>query len=184
VQAQRTRGVRATTEAMGMRRFVGIIIVLAGGVAAAPAAGQQRQADLHANYVRMTRSESNAWGAGAALQLTWGGTQAPINVGTSVGADYLKQEQGGPSQTSVTGDVTLQPGGGGSVTPYAGGSASANWSTGRGAQWSGARLGLEGIGGLQVKLSGALAVKAEERFGYVRGEEHALTTRVGVATNF
>lgn len=166
-----------------MRRIVGII-ALAGGVMAAPAAGQQRQADLHANYARMTRSESNAWGAGAALQLTWGGKQAPVNVGTSVGADYLKQEQGGPSQTSVTGDATLQPGGGGSVTPYAGGSVSANWSGGSNKQWSGTKVGLETLAGLQLKLGGSLSGKAEERYGYVRGQEHTLTTRLGILVSF
>jgi hypothetical protein len=130
------------------------VALLAGGLAAAPAAAQQRQADLHADYSRLTQSKSNAWGAGAALQLTWGGQQA------------------------------LQPGGGGSVTPYAGGSASANWSGGDQSQWSGAKLGLETLAGLQAELGGSLSGKVEERYGYVRGQEHALTTRVGVLLSF
>ena len=162
-----------------MRTLLGAALAAA---LAAPAAAQQRQGDLHANYTRGTATHSTSRGAGANFQLTWGGQRAPVTMGTAAGVDYLK-ESGGPSQWNLAYDGTVQVGHA-DLTPYAGGSASANWSTGRGAQWSGARLGLEGIGGLQVKLSGALAVKAEERFGYVRGEEHALTTRVGVATNF
>ena len=36
------------------------------------------------------------------------------------------------------------------------------------------------IGGLQLKTSPAVTLKAEERFGYIRGQEHSLSTRFGV----
>ena len=141
-------------------------------------AQQQRQGELHANYARQTQSESNAWGAGAQLQLVWGAKHAPVVFGTSFGADYLKQEGGGPNSWNGSVDGVLQPGGSATVTPYAGGSIGANWSTGDGAQWSGARLGLETLGGVQVKI-GTASAKIEERFGYVRGQEHSLATRLG-----
>ena len=73
--------------------------------------------------------------------------------------------------------------GGGALTPYVGGSVGANWSTGDEAQSSGARGGLETMAGVQVKLGAsdkAPSLKLEERFGYVRGQEHALGTRIGL----
>ena len=158
-----------------------LMVAVAGSVAA-----QERNLDLHLDYVRGMTSHANSWGGGAAAQLTWGGNSAPIKVNTSGGADYTKQDNGGPSQTSAGLDVTLQPGGSSALTPYAGGSTSANWSGGNAKQWEGARLGLEAIAGLQFKPSpdANLAWKAEERFGYVRGQEHTLATRVGVLISF
>jgi hypothetical protein len=103
-----------------------------------------------------------------------------MRASVSPGFDFAKQEDGGPAQESVTLDVTVQPGGSSSITPYVGVSASANWSGGSNKQWEGTRLGLETLGGVQVKAGGPLAVKAEERFGYVDGQEHTLTTRLGV----
>lgn len=143
---------------------------------------QERSADLHLNYARGTQSHQNSWGGGAGLQLTWGGSKAPAKLSTSVGGDYTKQENGGPSQTSVSTDWTVQPGGNSALTPYAGGSASANWSGGSASQWSGSRLGLDAIGGVQFKPSpdANITWKAEERFGYVRGQEHTLGTRIGI----
>jgi hypothetical protein len=155
-----------------------VIIAISGGSLQA----QERTADLHLNYARTTQTHQNSWGGGAALQLTWGGSNAPAKLNTSLGADYTKQENGGPSQTSVSTDFTVQPGGSSALTPYAGGSASANWSGGAASQWSGSRLGLEAVGGLQFKPSpdANISWKLEERFGYVRGQEHQLTTRLGM----
>jgi len=144
------------------------------------AAQPQLQLDLHGNYVRTTQTWTTAWGGGGAVQVTWGGPQSLINVGTALGVDHTRQENGGPTQTGGTFDLTLQPGGSGSFVPYVGGSASVNWSGGEAAQWQGARLGLEALAGLQIKLGGPLSVKAEERYGYVDGQEHTLTTRLGV----
>ena len=159
-----------------------IFFVCTAGIAGA----QERNLDLHLDYARGTSSHANSWGAGAAAQLTWGGNSAPAKVSTSLGADYTKQENSGPSQTSVSLDVTAQPGGSSALTPYAGGSTSANWSGGDAKQWNGAKLGLEVLGGLQFKPSpnSNLAWKAEERFGYVRGQEHTLSTRLGVLISF
>lgn len=150
-------------------------------------AQDQRQVDVHANYSRATQTETNSWGAGTQVQLVWGSSSAPVKLGTSLGGDFLKQEAGGPTQVNTSLDGVVQLGTGGAVTPYAGGSGGANWSVGDDAQWSGARVGLEAIAGLSVSLgpSGSSpSVKAEERFGYVHGQEHALGTRLGVAFPF
>ena len=164
-----------------MRKSLGVV-ALAFCAMGTRAAAQQSSLDLHASYARATVSKSNAWGAGASYQLAAGGKKAPLQLNSSVGADYMKQDNGGPSQTSVSYDGTLQPGGSGTVTPYAGGSVSANWSGGSNKQWDGAKLGLEAIAGLQVKLGlSGVSWKVEERYGYVREQQdHTLTTRVGV----
>ena len=159
--------------------------VLAAALVATPAAAQQFQADVHGNYGRGTHSHADAWGAGGQVQATWGARNAPLKLATSAGIDYTKQDAG-PTQTSVGSDITLQPGGGGSLVPYAGGSLGANWSSGHAKQWTGARLGLETLAGVQITLPamGALSWRLEERFGYVRGQEHTLSTRLGVAASF
>lgn len=158
-----------------------VVLSLAG----MPLAAQQSSAEVHANYVRTTVSKSNAWGGGAQLQLTAGGKKAPLQVNSSVGVDWTKQDNNGPSQTSLSYDAVVQPGGSGTVTPYLGGSVGANWSGGSNKQWDGAKLGLEAVGGLQVKLGlSGVSWKVEERYGYVREQsDHNLTTRVGVVVN-
>jgi hypothetical protein len=167
------------------------ISVLAGAAVAAlilssPAAAQQMQGDLHGNYARATQTDVNSWGAGGQLQATWGGQSAPVKLGTSGALDYTKQDNGGPSQTTVSADATLQPGGNGSLIPYAGGSIGANWSGGDQKQWTGAKMGLETLAGLQIKSAamGPVSWKVEERFGYVKGQEHQLTTRLGAILSF
>jgi len=113
------------------------------------------------------------------VQVTVG--SQPVKVSLAPSLDYLKQENSGPSQTSLSADLDVQPGGNSPVTPYAGVSAGANWSGGNNKQWEGSRLGLETLAGVQVKLGGSsVSAKGEERFGYVKGQEHTLTTRIGV----
>ena len=164
-----------------MRNSLGVM-ALALCAVGTRAAAQESSAEVHANYVRATVSKSNAWGGGAQYQLTAGGKKAPVKINTSLGLDYTKQDNGGPSQTSLSYDAVLQPGGSGTLTPYAGGSVGANWSGGSNKQWDGAKLGLEAIGGFQVKLGlSGVSWKVEERYGYVRGQQdHNLTTRAGV----
>ncbi|GLC25772.1 hypothetical protein [Roseisolibacter agri] len=159
------------------------LLLVAPLVPAALHAQTQRQLDVHGSYQRGTTTESNAWGAGAQVQLVFGPSSAPVRLGTSLGGDALRPEGGGSMQWNASLDAVAQFGGGAAVTPYVGGSVGANWSTGDEAQWSGARGGLETMAGVQVKLGAsdkAPSLKLEERFGYVRGQEHTLGTRVGI----
>jgi hypothetical protein len=146
------------------------------------AAAQQPSVDLHADYARGTMTHSNSWGGGAALQLTFGGSTAPIQVNTSLAGDYLKQSQGGPGTAILGYDLTFQPGGNNAITPYAGAGASLNWSTGDNKSWEGAKAGYDAIGGLQLTFSFLPSIKwkVEERFGYINKEEHTLQTRAGI----
>jgi hypothetical protein len=150
-------------------------------VTASSAAAQQSLVEAHASYVRTTQSHSNSWGAGAQLNTNWGSKQAPVQFSTSEGIDWTKQEDDGPSTTSLGLDVNIQPGGGGVITPYAGGSVSANWVSKNAPD--GALLGLEYLAGVYYKLEaqGKLSLHAEVRSGYVRTQEHTVTGRFGVA---
>jgi len=150
-------------------------------IAASPLAAQQSQLDVHGDYSHAVSSGTNSWGAGVALPVTWGAKSSPVRVATSPGFDWTRESGGGPSQESLGLDVTAQPGGNSTVTPYAGGSASANWSTGTGKQWEGSRLGLEALAGAQITLRpDKLSAKLEERYGYVSHNDHMWTTRAGL----
>jgi hypothetical protein len=158
------------------------IAVAFGLIGAASGAGaQQSQVEAHGNYVRTTQTHSSSWGAGAQLNTSWGSKQAPVQLSTSEGVDWTQQENDGPSTTSLGLDVNIQPGGGGVLTPYVGGSVSANWVSKNAP--SGALLGLEYLGGVFYKLEaqGKVSLHAEVRSGYVRTQEHTVTGRFGVA---
>ena len=162
-----------------------LALVAAVAAGAARAEAQERQIEAHGDFARTTHSHERAWGGGAQLQLTWGREEQPVRLGTSLGADYQKAEHGGSSQTSASLDLTLQPGGGGRLTPYAGGSVSANRLAGGGSP-SATELGLQLIAGAQLKLDprGAVALRADVRPGYVRTQEHQVTIQFGVSSSF
>ncbi|MFL5560978.1 MAG: hypothetical protein ACJ79K_05840 [Gemmatimonadaceae bacterium] len=162
-------------------RFTALVLGIAG-ISAFPApAAAQSQLDVHGNWARTTATHTTSWGAGIGFQATVGGKSSPIALSAAPSFDYLKQENSGPAQEILSLDLDLQPGGSGTVIPYVGASAGANWSSGSGKQWEGTKLGLETLGGVQLKVgTSALSLKGEERFGYVRGQEHTLTTRFGV----
>ena len=143
---------------------------------------QEWSAEGHGAYARTTQTHENAWGAGGSIESLWGGAHAAIKLGTSLGGDFQRQSSTATNQWSVSYDATLQPGGTGAVTPYAGGSVSANWLTGDSAT-EGPLLGLQYIVGIEVKPSSKSAVsfKAELRPGYVRTQEHSLTWRAGLS---
>lgn len=158
-------------------------IATLASLAAAPLAAQQSAVEAHANFARTTQSNTNSWGAGALYQLTFGGKQAPVQLSTSLGADYLKEEGGGSSQTSGSIDVNLQAGGGSTVSPYVGGSVSENWLSG-GDVPNDPKVGLEYIIGAQIKATPSVAVRVEVRPGYVKTQEHNVTYRLGFMTSF
>jgi hypothetical protein len=136
----------------------------------------------HGTYARTTQSHQNSWGAGAQLAGTWGSKSAPVQLGMSVGGDWLTQENSGPTQWSISYEPTLQAGGGHALIPYVGGSISANWLSGNNSP-SGALLGLQSIFGVQFKpeSQGPLSVRLEARPGYVRTQEHSVDWRFGVS---
>jgi hypothetical protein len=160
------------------------IVALILGVVATPLAAQQPQLDLHGNFVVGTSTHLKSWGAGVGVQKTFGASTDPVRLSLAPSLDVVKQEHDGPTQTTLSVDLDAQPGGNSTVTPYVGLSAGSNWSGGDARQWEGARLGIEMLGGLTAKLSSSVSVKAEERFGYVNGQEHTLTTRAGVLVSF
>jgi len=145
------------------------------------AGAQESQVEVHANYLPGTGRNSTAWGAGGQYQLTLGSKQQAVRLSPSLGVDWSRQEESGPSTTSVGLDVNVQPGGDSQLTPYAGGSVSANWVSEDAPK--GALLGLEYMGGVYYKLEpkGALSLHLEVRYGYVRTQEHQATGRFGVA---
>lgn len=163
---------------------------LAAGVAlltalAAPRlrAQQERQIEAHAVYARETQSHDVSWGGGALYELVWGSEERPVRLGTALGADYQKANNGGPGRTSGALELTLEGGrlGLGPVTPYLGGAVTSNWYSGHDAPRR-ALAGIEGIIGAAVRLTprGPLEVKAEFRPGYVHTQEHEQTVHVGL----
>jgi hypothetical protein len=162
-------------------RVLGITAAFAVIALGRPARAQESQLEAHANYQRTTVSHANAWGAGAQYQVTLGAKQQPVRLSPSIGADWTQQESSGPSTTSVGLDVHVQPGGDSPLTPYVGGSVSANWVSKNAP--GGALLGLEYMAGVYYKLEsqGSVSLHAEVRTGYVRTQEHQVTGRLGVA---
>jgi hypothetical protein len=151
---------------------------------AAPAAAQavsQQQVVVEAIYDRAVHAGGYAWGGGAEYQLTWGGARAPVQLGTAVGLDAERQAGDGQRRLGLDADVTVQPGGGARLTPFAGAGAGAVWVRGEGESGR-PRLGLDGIVGAQLTVDRrGTAVQAELRHGYVRGQPHSTSARVGVA---
>ncbi len=149
---------------------------------ATPRAHAQQAVDLHISYATATTSNTVSLGAGAALE-TLLDLVPGIDVAATVGADYQRERALGAPRTSVSLDATIQPerqttG----LVPYAGGSVSANWSGGERSEFRGRRMGLDAIVGLKFSFLGSelVATRIEQRFGYVRGTEHRLTTRLGL----
>jgi hypothetical protein len=141
----------------------------------------QQAADFHVSYVSTTQTHTVAYGLGAAIESILDVVPV-VDVAATVGADYQRERGLGPGRGSLSLDVTLQPqrettG----LVPYAGGSVSANWSGGQLSEWPGMRPGFEAIAGLKFSFlaSETVATRIEQRFGYVRGTEHKMTTRVG-----
>lgn len=70
---------------MGQLMFVGLAMV----VCTASGGAQDWQAEGHATFSRTTQSHTQSWGAGAQVAGTWGGKSAPVQLGMSVGGDWM-----------------------------------------------------------------------------------------------
>lgn len=158
-----------------------IMTALALAIVGRSAGAQESQVEFHGNYVPGSGSSSTAWGGGAQYQVTLGSKEQAVQLSPSLGVDWTKGEESGPSTTSVGLDVNVQPGGDSPLTPYAGGSVSANWVSEDAPK--GTLLGLEYMGGVYYKLEsqGSLSLHLEVRRGYIRTQPHQTTGRFGVA---
>jgi hypothetical protein len=166
-----------------MRRQLGTLLTI--GVMAGPIVAPRADAqliDLHADASVETAQRSTSWGGGFAVGTIFVPAGFAI-VGLSGGADYIREQHLGKPLLSTSIDAALSPAGGGaSFVPYVGGSAGFNWSGGEFSQWSGGRLGLDAIAGVKALFGGQenFGWKLEGRFGYVRGFQHAYSTRLGL----
>jgi Outer membrane protein beta-barrel domain len=163
-----------------MRHGVIIATALCAAAATRTAHAQESSVEGHLNYSRTTQApHSNAWGAGAQYGLTFGSKHKP-QLATNLGVDYMKQEQGGPTQVSGSLDVNVQVPAGPLLTPYVGGSVGINRTSGGGQ--SSTDPGYNYIVGTSLKLESQspLSLRFEVRPGYVRGQPHTVTGRFGV----
>lgn len=159
-------------------------LMLAGGVAGAavgsiPAAAQTLE--MHGTGSVQTDNQSTSWGGGLAV----GRAFLPVGlavIGTSLGADYIREQHLGKGLASVSFALSLSPPHVTRFVPYIGGATSLNWSGGQYAQWTGARVGLDGTVGLRALFGGTdrFGWMVEERYGYIRGFDHSYATRLGL----
>ena len=161
-----------------------LLVVTGLSALARGAVAQQAQLELDGLYSVTTSTHTKSWGGSGGVQVTFGGSNAPLALSVTPSVSYLKQENSGPGQTNLGASVNLQSGGHGAFTPYVGADAGSNWSTGSNKQWEGARLGVDMLAGTEFKFSSKLTGKAEERFGYINGQEHTLTTALGLLVSF
>jgi hypothetical protein len=140
--------------------------------------------DVHGSFLPSLDSQPMSVGFGVGLGTTR--RLGMVNLLPSVGLDYVRARNLGPGRGSAGLDVRLIPSrefrwG----APFIGGSASSNWSGGLQSEWAGSRLGLDLLAGFVLGgVSSNTGVKLEERFGYVRGQPHRATTRLGLVTLF
>jgi hypothetical protein len=161
-------------------RTLSIAGLVAAAVAAPPAAAQF--IDLHGDASVETAHQSTSWGGGVGVG-TFFIPAGFASLGFSAGADYIREQHLGKPLATISFDAALSPSGGSTnFVPYVGGSAGLNWSGGDSGQWTGARLGLDAIAGAKSLFGGQDRVgwKLEGRFGYVRGSQHAYSTRLGL----
>ena len=152
-------------------------------LAAAIATGRPLHAqvfDVHGAFVPSVHSQPSAAGFGIAIAAP--ARLAAATLLPSLGGDYVRRASLGPGRASAGLDVRLLPSAEGHwVVPFVGAGASANWSGGAQSEWSGGRLGLDALAGFALGANNPhFALKIEQRFGYVVGADHRLTTRLGL----
>lgn len=106
-----------------------------------------------------------------------------VDVWSAIAVEYQRQRDLGPGRGRLSADIRLlPPDSEGWFVPFAGMSISANRSRGAQSEWKGTRLGLEALAGALLIPNNRLpiGISIEERFGYVRGREHAMATHIGL----
>lgn len=110
-----------------------------------------------------------------------------VDVWASLALEYQRQDSLGPGRGRLAAELRfLAPRHDRSVDPYLGASLSANRSGGTQSEWNGTLQGLEGMVGLLMTPNDRLplALLLEERFGYVREQNHFTATHLGVVFRF
>lgn len=110
-----------------------------------------------------------------------------VDVWASLALEYQRQDSLGPGRGRLAAELrVLAPRHDRGVDPYFGVSLSANRSGGTQSEWNGTLTGLEGMVGLLMtpKDRLPLALLLEERFGYVREQNHFTATHLGVVFRF
>ncbi len=158
------------------------LVVLAFGLAAlCPANALAQLIGVQGVYVPASDTRRASLGIGADIgHITRAG---PVDVWAAVAVGYQRQTRLGPGRGRVSGDLRLLPAIERSwLVPFIGVSASANRSGGQQSEWQGTRFGLDGLAGVVLNPYSRVPVgiSLEERFGYVRGQEHALATQIGL----
>jgi opacity protein-like surface antigen len=138
--------------------------------------------DVHGSVLPSLHSRPMSVGFGVGLGTTR--RLGIVNLLPSVGLDYVRARSLGPGRGSAGLDVRLIPSREfGWGAPFIGGSVSSNWSGGEQSEWAGSRLGLDVLAGFVLGgVTSNVGIKIEERFGYVRGQPHTATTRIGLVT--
>ena len=140
----------------------------------------QRQLQIEALADRARHTGDMSYGASADYQLVWGGKRA-LQLAAALGGDWARQASSGQQRWALDADVTVQHPVG-SFTPFVGASAGPVWLRGGESSGGRAHLGLDAIVGTQVAIphGGGRAVIVEVRHGYVKGEPHSTSGRLGL----
>jgi hypothetical protein len=110
-----------------------------------------------------------------------------VDAMLSLGVEYQRQRDLGPGRGRAAAELRIfRRNGDGFVAPFVGGGISANQSNGSLSEWHGTLAGFEAMAGLILVPSDRVpvALLLEERFGYVREQNHATATHVGVLIKF
>ena len=163
-------------------------LIIVANVAAATAGGHRADAQvIGAHVVHVPAREGRRASLGIQAELGTIVWIRGIDVWPSIAGEYQRQENLGPGRWRVAAELRLLPGFKESrFHPYLGGSLSANRSGGEQSEWPGALLGLQGIAGVLLMPSDRVPVAflLEERFGYVREQDHATATHIGLVLRF
>ena len=162
-----------------------LVALLLGAASLRPARASAQVVGVHGLYVPSSDTRRASLGVGGDVGHIV--SLGPVGLWGALALEYQRQRNLGPGRGRVSADLRLVPGGRvGWLVPLVGGSVSANRSGGAQSEWPGTRLGLDALAGVVLIPSHGLPVgiSIEERFGYVRGLEHALATRVGLRLGF
>jgi hypothetical protein len=166
-----------------MRTFVAVLGVAASAFAHSPVGAQI----IGVQVIHVPGGDGRAFSLGAQGEMGIIVSTRYLDVWPSLAIEYQRQSGLGPGRGRVAAELRLLPGfGERSFHPYAGVGVSANQSGGQQTEWSGTLIGFQGIAGVTMVPSERVPVGLllEERLGYVKGQEHATATHLGLLIRF